>query len=51
MLATTLWKELHKMKPTVYVQAILSFVYRLHSFPKSAHFAPSPTVRFFSERF
>ena len=27
LLATALWKDLYKMKPSVYVQAILPFVY------------------------
>ena len=39
LLATALWKDLYKMKPSVYVQAILPFVYRFIHF-QSQHILP-----------
>ena len=50
LLVTTPWKELHNIKPTVYIRSILPLVYRFHSFPKvkgSAPFTPSPTMSCF----
>ena len=39
LLATELWKDLYKIKPSVYVQAILHFVYRIIHF-QSQHILP-----------